>query len=176
MLTKITLKNGKAFDVMGKAMRDLGSAKGRTAIARGMNHNQRTALTGVRRALVKQTSIKRTDVHAKTKLKRATRNHLQTEIIGMGGPMPLSYFGAKQFSYGVRAKVWGKFQQYKSAFTVARYGNAYVRTTAARGPIKGMYGAGIAPEMIKDDVRHTWSSYSFKLAARVEHEYRRMLP
>ncbi len=54
--------------------------------------------------------------------------------------MPLSVFGAKQFSYGVRGKIWGRAQIFRSAFVVNRHGNgAFKRKDNALLPIES-YG------------------------------------
>ena len=60
-------------------------------------------------------------------------------------PTPaLSVFGAKQFSYGVRAKIWGRAQTYRSAFIVGRFGgNVFKRTSKARFPIEQLWGPAV---------------------------------
>ena len=72
--------------------------------------------------------------------------------------LPLSFFGAKQFSYGVRAKIWGRAQTFRSAFIVNRYGNgAFKRQGKARFPIEQLWGPAVPVEMLRDEAQVAWT-------------------
>jgi len=154
------------------ACRRLGDGKARRVFSMALNKEGRKALTAHRRALVKQSSIPRSDLHAAVRFTQATRSSLETRTTGSGRHLPLSRFGAKQFSYGVRAKVWGKAQTYPSAFVVRRYGNnVYKRTSAKRLPIEQLWGPAIPVEMLRDEAFDAWAAQTPKIA----HEAQRLV-
>jgi hypothetical protein len=96
--------------------------------------------------------------------KASTRATLETRIIGTGRHLPLSVFGAKQFSYGVRAKVWGRAQTYRSAFVVGRFGgNAFKRTSKARFPMEQLWGPAVPVEMVRDEALAAWEAHHGKV-------------
>lgn len=100
-----------------------------------LNKEDRKACTAHRRALVKQTSILCPVVTAPMRVDSARRNRLETRITGTGRHLPLSVFKPLQLSYGVRARIWGRAQTYRSAFLGKGYGNeAFKRVGRARLP------------------------------------------
>ena len=93
------------------------------------------------------------------KFRASTRATLETRIIGTGRHLPLSVFGAKQFSSGVRAKVWGRAQTYSSAFVVGRFGgNVFKRTSKKRFPIEQLWGPAVPVEMLRDEALSAWEA------------------
>jgi hypothetical protein len=135
----------------------VGSGLAKTVFSRAMNTEGRKSYVAVKRAVAKQTSIKVGDVARSMSFKGARPNALETRVIGKGRHFPLSYFGAKQFSFGVRAKVWGEFHKYPHAFVVKAYGgNVYKRLSAKRFPIKQLWGPAIPVEMVKDETLASW--------------------
>ena len=86
---------------------------------------------------------------------------------GTGRHLALSFFGAKQFSYGVRAKIWGRAQTFRSAFVVKRYGGGvFKRTGKARFPIEQLWGPSVPKEMLRDEAYDAWTS-SIRASSRV---------
>jgi hypothetical protein len=76
----------------------------------------------------------------------------------------------------VRAKVWGKHQQYRSAFIVGKYaGGAYKRLTARRFPIRQLYGPSVGKELVKDQSLATFEASMPNVSARALHELKRLL-
>ena len=137
----------------------IGEGSARQAFSLALNKEGRKAYTAHRRALAKQSSIPRDSVTAAMKFKGSTRATLETRIIGTGRHLPLSVFGAKQFSYGVRAKVWGRSQTYHSAFVVGRFdGNVFKRTGKARFPIEQLWGPAVPVEMLRDEALAAWEA------------------
>ena len=106
------------------ACKRLGEGDARRAFSMALNKEGRKSFTAMRRALSQQSSIPRGAVNAATRFKGATPTTLSTTTSGSGRHLPLSSFGAKQFSYGVRAEIWGRAQTFRSAFVVKRYGGA----------------------------------------------------
>ena len=82
----------------------IGEGSARQAFSLALNKEGRKAYTAHRRALAEQSSIPRGAVTATMKFKASTRATLETRIIGTGRHLPLSVFGARQFSYGVRPR------------------------------------------------------------------------
>ena len=86
----------------------LASNKLRQAEMRALNQVGAKAFTAVKRALVEQTTLPRAAIDAGlTTVKASQFGDAANEfkIVGSGNRLPLRLFGARQFSYGVRAKV-----------------------------------------------------------------------
>ena len=156
----IRLEDNGVLDHYWKIVSDIGEGKARKVFAMAMNKVGRKGYTSVVRALSKQTSIKQKDVRAATSFRRASPGSLATIINANGRPLSLKYFGAKQFAFGSRAKVWGKTQRFESAFIYAgtyRSGNpvggghVFIRTSAASKPLRTLYGPSVPNEIVKDD-------------------------
>ena len=142
----------------------IGQGSARQAFSLALNKEGRKAFTAHRRALAEQSSIPRGAVTAAMKFKASTRSTLETRIIGTGRHLPLSVFGAKQFSYGVRAKVWGRAQTFRSAFVVGRFGgNVFKRTSNARFPIEQLWGPAVPVEMLRDEALAAWEAQHRKV-------------
>jgi len=137
----------------------LGEGEARRAFSMALNKEGRKSFTQMRRALSQQSSIPRGAVNAATRFQSATRATLSTVTAGSGRHLPLSFFGAKQFTYGVRAKIWGKAQTFRSAFVVKRYGNGvFKRTSKARFPIEQLWGPSVPKEMLRDHAYEAWKN------------------
>jgi hypothetical protein len=136
----------------------IGEGEARRAFSMALNKEGRKSFTQLRRSLAQQSSIPRGAVNAATRLQSATRNTMATVTSGTGRHLPLSFFGAKQFSFGVRAKIWGKAQSFRSAFVVKRFGGgAFKRTDKARFPIEQLWGPSVPKEMLRDEAYDAWT-------------------
>ena len=137
----------------------LGEGEARRAFSMALNKEGRRAFTQLRRSLALQSSIPRGAVNAATRFQSATRATLSTVTAGSGRHLPLSFFGAKQFTYGVRAKIWGRAQTLRSAFVVKRYGGGvFKRTGKARFPIEQLWGPSVPVEMMRDEAFAAWEA------------------
>lgn len=136
----------------------IGEGEARRAFSMALNKEGRKSFTQLRRSLAQQSSIPRGAVNAATRFKTATRGTMATVTSGTGRHLPLSFFGAKQFSYGVRAKIWGRAQNFRSAFVVKRYGGGvFKRTGKARFPIEQLWGPAVPVEMLRDEAYAAWT-------------------
>lgn len=121
------------------------------AFTRAINREGDKIRTKVRRELRIQTGAKTALINRETRSIKASFSNLTYTIEARGDFLGLSHFAPSQFKYGVRAKPWGRFQRFPGAFLVGGLGNnAFVRETAARFPIKKMFGPSIPREMLKD--------------------------
>ena len=155
----------------GRQLLELGERKARTVFMRALNYEGKIAYNRVKRATRDQGSFKAGSIAKGIKWKGASRSNLNTEITGTGREENVSKFGGKQFRYGVRAKVWRKFQQYPHTFTVAAYGGmAYVREGKGRGPLKGVYGPSIAKEIVRDEAPQAYHDSLPRIVNRIERE------
>jgi len=137
----------------------LGEGEARRAFSMALNKEGRKSFTHMRRALSQQSSIPRGAVNAAMRLQTASRATLSTVTVGSGRSLPLSFFGAKQFAYGVRAKIWGKAQTFRSAFVVHRYGDGvFKRTGKERYPIEQLWGPSVPKEMLRDQAYDAWQA------------------
>ena len=158
------------------AIQHVGQNGAKRAFARAINHETRKASTQIRRQVAKASSIKYGDVTRATRFKGANPNQLAAKIIAKGQAFPLKYFGAKQFSYGVRAKVWGQTQRYKSAFIVGRYANdAFVRKGKARFPISKMWGPSVPAEIMRPPILDTFARNTDAIGTRAAHEVKAII-
>jgi hypothetical protein len=154
----------------------VGEGSAALAFSRALNHEGRKSFTAVKRALRRQTDIPPGIISAAMKFRSSSRANLRTIISGSGNELPLSLFRPAQFSYGVRAKVWGKHQIYRSAFIVAKYGgNVFHRTSKKRLPIQQMFGPSIPREMVKDQTLDAFEQSGNAIMDRAMHELARIL-
>jgi hypothetical protein len=157
-------------------VQEVGEGAAALAFSRALNHEGRKSFTAVKRSLRKQTDIPPSLIAAAMQFKSSNRKHLRTIISGSGNELPLRLFKPSQFSYGVRAKVWGKHQTYRSAFIVAKYGgNVFHRTSKKRFPIQRLFGPSIPKEMVKDETLETFEQSGNAVMDRAMHELSRIL-
>ncbi len=162
----------------GERLTQLGATKARVVMARAMSYEGAKAFTQVKRDLRKQTDIPRGHIEKGTSFKRAGQADLSTVIKGTGREIPLKEFGARQFNFGTRAKVWGKMQRFPGAFMGPRPGaialrlggHVFHRTSASRLPIEKMYGPSIPKEIVKDQAPRAFYDSIPLIAARVGKE------
>ena len=134
------------------AIQRVGETEAKRAFNRALNSEGNKIRTQVRRALREQTGARANLINRETRSYRSTFSNLVYRIEARGNYLGLSHFSPRQFRFGVRAKPWGRFQRFDGAFLVGSLGNnAFVRTTAARFPIKKMFGPAIPKEMVKDE-------------------------
>lgn len=139
------------------AIQRVGEREATVAFNRALNSEGNKIRTQVRRALRQQTGAKAGLINQQVKSRGSTFSNLVYTIKARGGYLGLSHFSPRQFSYGVRARLYGRAQQFKSAFIVGSMGgNVFVRTSAARFPIKKMFGPAIPKEMVKDETKRAF--------------------
>jgi len=97
----------------------------------------------VRDNLIEETGLSVGEVTKALSVKPATRD-LTYVITAQGGYTRVG-FGARQVSAGVSHRAWGRAQVARGAFTHG--GIAFVRTTAARYPIRPLFGPSIPREL-----------------------------
>jgi hypothetical protein len=157
-------------------VQEVGEGAAALAFSRALNHEGRKSFTAVKRSLRKQTDIPPFMITASMAFKSSSQRNLRTIISGSGKELPLRLFKPSQFNYGVRAKVWGKHQTYRSAFIVAKYGgNVFHRTSKKRFPIQRMFGPSIPKEMVKDETLETFEQSGNAVMDRAMHELSRIL-
>ncbi|MCA1776062.1 MAG: hypothetical protein LC676_10765 [Loktanella sp.] len=154
----------------------VGERDAKTAFRRALNHEGRKSYTAVKRALRKQTSIRSATVSKQTRFEGPRGDNLTATIEATGNHLGLVHFKPKQFSYGVRAKVWGESQRFPSAFIVGSLGgNVFKREGEGRLPIKRMFGPSIPREMIKDASIKAFEDKLDDVNKRAMHELTRIL-
>ncbi len=186
---QIVLKDLDQTRIRYEAMiQRIGEGNANKAFSRALNHEGRKTFTAVKRVLRKQTDIPPGIIAAAMKFRSSSQRNLRTIIQGRGSELPLRFFGARQFKYGVRAKVWGSFQTYPSNFIVASLnGNVFHRTgvfgKAAKGRYAGKrregiqrtFGPSIPKEMVKDKSLETFEQSGNAVMERAMHELSRTL-
>jgi len=175
----------------GNQIGALGKGEAHKALARAVNRVTKTVEGRVARAIAKQSSIKTAVIRKAIKTQQVSPNinhgqAIEGRIIATGRPIPLDDFGARQFTWGVRAKVWGRVQRFPGTFIFAGtyrsgnpVGNGHVfhRTTLDSHPIEILYGPSVPEEMVKDESAKVFqSTVAMMLPVRIAHEIGRLLP
>jgi hypothetical protein len=173
----------------GNALAALGEKKAHAGLARAVNRVTNTIHGRVARAIAKQSSIPVGIVRSslrKNLVRPGGGGDLEGRIDARGNPLPLKVFNPKQFSWGVRAKVWGRVQRFPHTFIYAgtyrsgqEVGNGHVfhRLSVKSLPIEKLFGPSVPEEMVKDEsARVFYETAETMLPARVAHELGRLLP
>jgi hypothetical protein len=196
------LQQGQVLKRFENQIAALGDTRARIAMSRAINRATRTTYTAVTRALQMQTSAPRAVIRREVGMTLSAQQGagaLQGVIWSHGKELPLSVFNPSQFSYGVRAKVWGRMQRFEHAFIfkgswrtgdpIAQgSGGAHVfirngRFTGnkAKGENRNngfaeMFGPSLPKEMVKDATLAAFHKVARQqLEARLQHELGRML-
>jgi hypothetical protein len=141
------------------AVHSVGEQAAVRAFSRALNSEGNKVRTQVRRALRQQTGAKAGLINSETRTIRSTFANLSYTIEARGDYLGLSHFSPRQFGYGVRAKPWGRWQRFLSAFLVGSLGNnAFVREARGRLPIKKVFGPAIPKEMVRDATRDAFEA------------------
>jgi len=173
----------------GNQIAALGAGDARKALARAVNRTTTTVRSRVIRAIVKQSSIPRAIVAKQVKQRLASTRldggALEGVVYASGRPISLKYFQAHQFSWGVRAKVYGQWQRFPHAFmgpkpgiiAPALHGNVFMRINVKRTPIRMLEGPSVPEEMIRGEAKKVFEeTVATMLPERVRHEIGRLLP
>ncbi|MFO1150987.1 MAG: hypothetical protein U1E62_21640 [Alsobacter sp.] len=167
----------------GTALLALSDGQARKAMARAMTAEGRPTFAAVKKALRTQTSIPTGIIRAGTSFKGAGASDLTTIITGTGRPLSLKLFKPRQFSYGVRATVWGRAQKYPGMFMGPRPGvlapklggHPFVRESKSRLPIDRGYGPSIPVEIVKDASRAAFEASPPRIVERIGREIAKVL-
>lgn len=171
----------------GNMLGALSRTDGRKAMVRAVNRVTDSVHSRVIRAIAKQSSIPTAMVRSAVRKQRASvrSGPIQGAVIAKGTPVSLKHFGARQLSYGVRAKVQGEWRKYPSAFMGPRpgviaprlAGHVFARLSSSRLPIERLFGPSVPEEMIVGESRRAFEeTVATMLPERVSHEIGRLLP
>ncbi|MDP1642732.1 MAG: hypothetical protein Q8L59_11155 [Phenylobacterium sp.] len=189
---KVELRQGDdVLQNFANGLGALGEGRARKVMARALNRTGGPTLTKVRRELRTSTSAPAAVVRRQVVAAKAWAGDgsgpgkMEFVIRATGRPLPLSLFKPREFRFGVRAKVWGSFQRYEGMFTrggrwpdrvpLGRGGHVFVRTSAARLPIKRAFGPSLPKELIEDKIVMVWRSSTARLGGDIAHELDREL-
>jgi len=158
------------------AVARLGEQAATRAFNRALNSEGNKVRTQVRRALRQQTGAKAGLINRETRSIRSTFSNLTYTIEARGDYLGLSHFSPRQFAYGVRAKPWGRWQRFDSAFLVGSMANnAFVREGSARLPIRKMFGPAIPKEMVQDATRDAFEAAQPDVLAEATRQIEQLL-
>lgn len=166
----------------------LGAGKARQALARAVNRTTKTVEGRVVRAIAKQSSIPTKIVRRSIKTRLAAHKG-NTPLIGsvraIGDDLSLKHFSAKQFSFGVKAKIWGSWHRFPTTFIWAgtyrsgkavANGHVWQRTTKDSLPIELQRGPAVPDELVKNEsLKQYEATVRTMLPARAMHELTRLL-
>ena len=158
------------------AVQRVGEREAKRAFNRALNLEGDNVRTAVSRALRQQTGARTPLINRGTRSYCSSFSNLVYTIEARGDYLGLSYFSPRQFCYGVRAKPWGRFQRFDGAFLVGSLGNnAVVRTSAARFPIKKMFGPAIPKEMVQDEAKQAFEENQLAVLTEATRQLRRII-
>lgn len=172
----------------GNQIASLGEGQARAAIARAVNRTTRSAHGKVIRATAKMMSLPIKRVRNSVYIKLAAHKGsgpIQGIIGATGAPLSLKYFGAKQFSWGVRAKIFGQFERFPHAFIWAgtpnsgkavASGHVFKRIGPRSLPIEKLDGPSIPDAIVEGEAAYQFTNTAeTMLPARISHELGRLL-
>jgi hypothetical protein len=179
----------------GNQIGALGAGEAHAALARAVNRVTKTVEGRVVRVIAKQSSIKTSTIRGAIRtqqVKPGSSQALEGKIIATGRPISLKEFGAKQFSFGVRARVWGRVERfpgmfifggtYRSGIPVG-HGHVFYRTggyskkSDRDNAIDKKTGPSVPEEMVRDESARVFNAtVQTMLPVRVAHEIGRLLP
>ena len=167
----------------------LGKRKAHQALARAVNRTTHTVHGRVARAIVKQSSIPARIVRqqlSKQTVRLGSGGALEGAVFASGRHVPLKEFRPRQFTWGVRVKLWGKQTRLKGMFIFAgtyrsgkHVGNGHVfqRVTTASLPIEMQTGPAVPIEMVRgESAKEFERTVTSMLPDRIAHEIGRLLP
>ena len=158
------------------AIQRVGEQDATRAFNRALNSEGGKITTKVRRALRQQTGAKAKVVKRATKTYRSSFSNLTYTIEARGDHMGLSHFSPRQFSYGVRAKPWGRWQRFEGTFVAAQlHNNVFVREGRARLPIAKLWGPSIPKEMLKDASKQAFEAAQPDVLAEATRQLQRII-
>ena len=128
-----------------------------TATMRALNRTAANVQTVARRNISKEMGLKQKDVKDSLKINKASKFDLAASVTGTGRHIRLIKFkGTRQLKAGVKSAAWGDPTLYPSTFiqTIPSTGgrNVFKRKTAARLPIKTVWGPSVPRTMASDEV------------------------
>lgn len=147
----VVRSNDRVLASFANGLGALGEARSRQVMARALNRTGGPTLTKVRRELARATSAPMSIIRRQVVASKAWAGDgsipgkLDFKIRATGNPLPLRVFKPVEFKFGVRARVWGRFQRFEGAFTRGGLfpdrvalakggGNVFARTGKARLP------------------------------------------
>jgi hypothetical protein len=158
------------------AINRVGEQDATRAFNRALNSEGAKITTKVRRALREQTGAKAKVVTRATKTYRSSFSNLVYTIEASGDHMGLSHFSPRQFSYGVRAKPWGRWQRFEGTFLVPKlHNNVFVREGRDRLPIRKIGGPSIPKEMVKDASKRAFEESQPEVLAEATRQLQRII-
>ncbi len=158
------------------------------AYAAALNRVGAMTRTGMVRAMVGQTGLKRKVIDKALRKTTASPGSLTYMVRSAGGDISLKYFGARETRRGVSAAPFGHRQLFAGTFIKGgRFparktakglnGHVYRRTGKGRGPLRLVKSGVIIPrEMVIDDTRAIFfRTVQANLPGRLLHELGRRL-
>lgn len=169
----------------------LGEHRAQKVMARGLNRTGMPALTKVRREIARRTSAPMAIVRREVVASKAWGGEvagggkMSFSIRASGRPLSLALFRPREFKFGIRAKVWGRFQRFEGAFMrggrwpnrvdLNMAGQVFVRTSAKRLPIERMFGPSLPKSLVEEEVVRVWRDATARLGNDIAHELDREL-
>ncbi len=172
----------------GNQLGSLGEQQARVVLARAVNRVTDMVHTRVVREIVRNYSIPRQIVRASVKKEKAAHignSAIQGRVYASGKSLSLKLFKPVQFSWGVRAKVWGRFERYEGRFINAgRWnsgnpafgGHVMYRVGKDRFPVRRELGPAVPDALVAEKTVEVFDQIvRTQLPARVAHELNRVL-
>ncbi|NDV87986.1 hypothetical protein GTW51_14875 [Aurantimonas aggregata] len=172
---------------LGEAMRGLSPKAFNVGASRALNHSGKIARTQVRRALTKQTGLKRDVIVRAVKASASSPSVLRYRMEGAGGDIALKYFAPREIRRGVSAAPFGKREVFAGTFlkggrfpgrkAIGKFGgNVMKRLGSGRYPVEAQQSGVVIPaEMVRGQTADAFTStIGQRLPSRLDREIRRM--
>lgn len=173
------------FERFASAIATLGSGRVAAIGNRAVNRAGDQSRTQVRRALTRQTGLKRVVIVKAVRATRSTAGTLTYSMRSEGGDVALRFFAARETRKGVSAAPFGQRRIFDGAFIkggrfptrvdIGRGGHVFERAGAARLPIERQKsGVSIPAEMVRGATADVFTSTVERvLPQRLAHEISR---
>jgi hypothetical protein len=132
--------------------------------------------------LRKQPGTKVELINRETRTIWSSFSTLSYEIRARGDYLGLSHFNPRQFSYGVRAKPWGRSQRFGGAFVLGSASNNVFVNTRTFSPksgrynaIKKLFGPSIPKELVKDEAKRAFEEGSPDVLSEATRQLQRLI-
>jgi hypothetical protein len=172
---------------LGEAMRGLSPRQFDVRASRALNHTGAKTRTQVRRALTKQTGLKRDVIVRAVKVSSSSPATLRYRMDSAGGDIALKFFGARETRRGVSAAPLGERRIFEGTFikggrfpgrkAIGKFGgNVMKRVGSGRHPVEVQKsGVTIPAEMVRGATAEAFTStIGSELPPRLNREIKRL--
>lgn len=112
-------------------------------MAQALTQTARNVRTQTARTIAKESGLKVGAVRNALAVTKATWQRARSRVTAAGRAINLAAFGARETRRGISARAYGKRRIYRGAFFAYDRSGVYIRRTAARYPLRPLFGPSV---------------------------------